>query len=1036
MTQPAISVIVPVYDRADDLRALLADLRAQVGVSFEVIVVDDGSPTPIQELLADETYPYPVTWCRHDSNQGAGTARNTALDAARADLILFIDSDGRVRDPECLRKHHDYQTGKLPIPIAAPAPFVLHGHIDGIHHNYAGKTFYYSNWFMSMGKRWALMRSTHAPTHNTSVPRAVFDRVGKFDPKFCLAEDADWSIRCVKAGIPLVYTPEISVGHHDRDTMASVLHGYRRMGEYSVQVRLKNPASPYGYLFPRSRATALFQLPVLVVLITVFIAWQCLLKSPRGLLYLPGMLLANIAYGAGIWQGLARRHTKRASRGAAPEPDKSRQKWSTQNIAMLLLTMVMAFGLRVYRIDETSVWFDEFNALLHDTNATFTQYMDYVSTLNPDHLPLYFAFIFVWMKYLGGSVLGLRMVSITLGCLTIVPLYAFAGRIYSRKAGHIAGACLAMSPFHIYRHRSVRSHAFVGLMAMLSLYLTLRCASSRHRGLILLHACLNSILIYTHLSTVGLVGLEFFYLAYAWQPAAPSEGVPTTIARRVLRRIPRELVFWAALHVPIALRVLTWFGQINSGSVTWYKFPTFWQWLNDLLGDVMVTLNADFIMTPLFFQLGDTWHRGLDEILSGFALMAFMGAAVIWGIYNLLRSRAAAARRKTDSVKPQVLLLTIALGPVLGLTLVSLLWEPVILPRYTTYASLGLFSLVGGMLASPQFRSARSVATIALVALYAMQLNLLLTHHARSDWKGVGNKLISRAEPNDTVIAMGLFPDGLQTTPRPIDILQYNMPENDMRMIGARSLAGMVDESVRCLADESESAPQHVWLLIEDWLFFPQRIEFERSLMARGLRFQHWRTTNLHLYELTPSSRLVMRDSGGLSTSPEVADYPEQEILLRTFVPRMSGQASPDEAVAALRWAVPALPLREDATAFVLAVFKAMELSPATGRYMAQHAQISTANLNPKGLLCGLACLAEADFQGANSYFSKIDEANVSAFDEHLPGLRALIRGDYHTAKETIAADLRLNPGRIPSFFRYLAGIEPPPCGSRLVPLP
>lgn len=77
MTLPEASIIVPVYNRPDDIMNLFAGLSRQTRTDFEVVLVDDCSDEPIQERLHIADYPFSVRIMRHERNGGAGKARNT-----------------------------------------------------------------------------------------------------------------------------------------------------------------------------------------------------------------------------------------------------------------------------------------------------------------------------------------------------------------------------------------------------------------------------------------------------------------------------------------------------------------------------------------------------------------------------------------------------------------------------------------------------------------------------------------------------------------------------------------------------------------------------------------------------------------------------------------------------------------------------------------------------------------------------------------------------------------------------------------------
>jgi glycosyltransferase involved in cell wall biosynthesis len=93
---PRVSVVMPTYNRRDTILRAVASVRAQTFGDFELVVVDDGSTDGTHELfegragLADLD---PRIRLIRQANQGVGGARNTAMAAARGELIAFLDSD-------------------------------------------------------------------------------------------------------------------------------------------------------------------------------------------------------------------------------------------------------------------------------------------------------------------------------------------------------------------------------------------------------------------------------------------------------------------------------------------------------------------------------------------------------------------------------------------------------------------------------------------------------------------------------------------------------------------------------------------------------------------------------------------------------------------------------------------------------------------------------------------------------------------------------------------------------------------------------
>ncbi|MBK5295719.1 MAG: glycosyltransferase [Vicinamibacteria bacterium] len=90
---PAIAVIVPTYGRPGAAARLVRALQAQhlpEGEWFEVIVVDDGSPVTVEIAAGDASTAVQVL---RQARQGPAAARNAGLEAARGDLVAFIDDD-------------------------------------------------------------------------------------------------------------------------------------------------------------------------------------------------------------------------------------------------------------------------------------------------------------------------------------------------------------------------------------------------------------------------------------------------------------------------------------------------------------------------------------------------------------------------------------------------------------------------------------------------------------------------------------------------------------------------------------------------------------------------------------------------------------------------------------------------------------------------------------------------------------------------------------------------------------------------------
>ena len=90
---PLISVVVPVYRVEKYLDHCIQSIAEQTYSNLEILLVDDGSPDGSGAICDRWAARDSRILVIHKQNAGAGAARNTALDAARGEIIAFVDSD-------------------------------------------------------------------------------------------------------------------------------------------------------------------------------------------------------------------------------------------------------------------------------------------------------------------------------------------------------------------------------------------------------------------------------------------------------------------------------------------------------------------------------------------------------------------------------------------------------------------------------------------------------------------------------------------------------------------------------------------------------------------------------------------------------------------------------------------------------------------------------------------------------------------------------------------------------------------------------
>jgi glycosyltransferase involved in cell wall biosynthesis len=195
---PRLSVVVPVYNDAGNLEAALGRLADQTlpHEAYEVVVVDDGSTDATPGVIAAAAARAPVAVVRFEANRGRAAARNAGIRAARAPVIVFIDSDVLVG--------RDFLARHLQMHGAAARPVVGRGPVVAI-----------ATPVVPARPPMTRISSAYLDTANASVPRQALIDAGLFDEGFRAYgwEDFDLGLRLRARRIRRVFSPAALAFH-------------------------------------------------------------------------------------------------------------------------------------------------------------------------------------------------------------------------------------------------------------------------------------------------------------------------------------------------------------------------------------------------------------------------------------------------------------------------------------------------------------------------------------------------------------------------------------------------------------------------------------------------------------------------------------------------------------------------------------------------------------------------------------------------------------------------------------------------------
>ena len=101
MTASKISIVVPIYKVEKEIHRCVESLLAQTLKDIEIILVDDGSPDNCPSICDDYAKKDNRIKVIHKENGGLSEARNFGLLEAKAEYVLFVDSDDYIDKTTC-----------------------------------------------------------------------------------------------------------------------------------------------------------------------------------------------------------------------------------------------------------------------------------------------------------------------------------------------------------------------------------------------------------------------------------------------------------------------------------------------------------------------------------------------------------------------------------------------------------------------------------------------------------------------------------------------------------------------------------------------------------------------------------------------------------------------------------------------------------------------------------------------------------------------------------------------------------------------
>ncbi|HXH23049.1 MAG TPA: glycosyltransferase [Dehalococcoidia bacterium] len=233
---PFVSVIIPVLDDPEGLRACLTALAAQTYPAgrFEVVIVDNGSGSPPSDVVAAHDF----ARLEIEPAPGSYAARNRGIEVARGEVLAFTDAD-------CLPAPDWLERGIA--ALVAGAPGIVAGRIEAFPKT-PGKPTPVELYDILYGyrQRFAVENNHSCFTANVLCPRSLIEDVGPFDATLLSGGDMEWSRRAHWRGYPVRYADDTLVRTPARGSLRALIRRTRRFAGGSRGLRrLREAGTPW-----------------------------------------------------------------------------------------------------------------------------------------------------------------------------------------------------------------------------------------------------------------------------------------------------------------------------------------------------------------------------------------------------------------------------------------------------------------------------------------------------------------------------------------------------------------------------------------------------------------------------------------------------------------------------------------------------------------------------------------------------------------------------------------------------------------------
>jgi len=389
----------------------------------------------------------------------------------------------------------------------------------------------------------------------------------------------------------------------------------------------------------------------------------------------------------------------------------------------LLILLIAAASLRLYRLGDDSLWFDE---IVSERRATLPLRDAYDLLREGTHPPGYSqAILRPWLT-LGSGEWMLRFPSVVLGVATVAMTAMLGTRLAGRRAGLAAAALLTVMPMHVYYSREGRMYTLFSLVLLAWVVALIRARERNTLGSWTTYTVLGAAALYTH-----------YYAGFTVLAVVGTTAV-FELRRGVTTRTRRWLIATVAIGVLFAPWLPTFRYQLGNNPVSHLRSSNIGDWTR-----LPVEFFTGFVDYPLIATNMDEFLRytvNVTVILVSLAVLLLFGSRHV---------RAVADRAPEAAYAGAVV--GAALFGTLVLAFVASQLRPLLYVRYFVGILPFLAILIGAALA--RMRPVSVIAFGALFALSVVHTALAVDETWRPAFRNATDQ-IEQDQPDDVIVVL------------------------------------------------------------------------------------------------------------------------------------------------------------------------------------------------------------------------------------------------------------------------------------------